>query len=201
MDHHARADAAYGQYFDAEAKYAYFMAGVAIALTGYLGQDLEPVLVVWSPAALEALAVLLFLASAFCGLKRIEKIPADLRLEADRLWQGGHVADLRGAALGLGVVKDRGRPISGAEAHALAEVTDRLLDELDSRVNLLTKQTLLWSRARDYLLLAGLVALAISRIWTGSTGVDQEPTSRQSAVRGAPARVVAEMPYSYRSLS
>lgn len=162
-----KAHAAYGWALEADAKYNYFMAGVATALTGYLGQNLEPVFSAWSPAALEALAVLLFLASAICGLKRLEKFPHLLRVQFQRLWTQSMLFAFQEATRGEKVISHLGTPTSFEETLLAASMTKESLDkakELEQQVAAVVPR---WATARDYLLFAGLAALVASRVWGG----------------------------------
>lgn len=168
MDKDEQAQSALEWAVEADAKFAYFMAGVATALTGYLGQDLEPVVTVWSPAAAEACAVFLFLASAICGLKRLEKIPHLHRLQARRLWEVAH----RSPA-------ERDEAWAG-ETEKIAKIM-----KIEGRV---TKSIPRWALARDYLLFAGLLALVISRVWAGYSP-DTSTAARESHPGSAPASV------------
>jgi hypothetical protein len=60
-------------------RFDYFVLAVAIALCAYVGQTISPEKLGWSAYTMEAISVVILVASAFCGFKRIEK---QVRLDA-----------------------------------------------------------------------------------------------------------------------
>ena len=54
-------------------RFDYFVLSVVIALCAYVGQTIKPEKLGWSPYTIEALSVVLLVASAFCGFRRVQK--------------------------------------------------------------------------------------------------------------------------------
>lgn len=54
-------------------RFDYFVLGVAIALCAYVGQTISPEKLGWSAYTMQAISVVILVASAFCGFRRIEK--------------------------------------------------------------------------------------------------------------------------------
>jgi len=159
--------AAYGWYYEADAKYSYFVAGVAIALTGYLGQDLKPVAKLFAPAACETLAVVAFLVSSVCALERLKVIPDMLFLQAKVLHYEDDLAHFRAGGRGAKSVSLRGMPLPAAVAGELADTTSEHVKDLEKRSEAVERRLRRWTRARDFTLILGLLVLVFARIRAG----------------------------------
>jgi hypothetical protein len=64
---------AVGRAHEGGRRFDYFVLSVVIALCAYLGQTIKPEKLGSSPYTIEALSVVILVASAFCGFRRLQK--------------------------------------------------------------------------------------------------------------------------------
>lgn len=166
-----RTNQMYGWWKDAAEKYDYFMAGVCLAITSYLGQNLAPAALGFNGSTLEVVAVLVFAAASFCALKRIQTTAHLLRLQLS----GAEEAEKHGRA--LEAIQHEG-PVLGDRTGKLIPRTDleqRSTAHAQRReiVDTQSKKSLgLASRyfaARDNLLIIGIVLVVIARVWAAQS--------------------------------
>jgi hypothetical protein len=148
-------------------RFDYFMAGLCAAIVGYLAQTFRPTTIGLDPASGELLALLVFLAAAICAFKRLESAAHAVRVNAGMLYN----QEMRGALTAAGA---GGAPIlneSTGEYYSLEEIGLRV--EMHAEMATKARKTFnstaesaeIWSRARNWLLLVGVLLLIGSRIW------------------------------------
>jgi len=160
-----RSDRVHAQYLEALQKFDYFVAGLSLALVGYLGQAFQPTEIGWNSATIELLSIVLLLISAISGLKRIETNVTLLGVSHLRLYAQEVAGTAASAAAtgGAAVNTSTGDFLSpdqlardAQEHHAGAEIAKKKLDEL-------TTKTMRWYRVRNTCLIGGLGLLVIAR--------------------------------------
>src|SRR6187455_2199979 len=147
---------AYSLHAEASQKFDYFVAGVAIALVGYLGSRFEPQPIGWNARTIEMAAIVLLLVSAFCGLKRIETTVRLFAVQFSRLETSESAAAYNRAALGgrpgvdtvTGELVTPALAVERARPHAAgAEAAQGVLDRRATNSQR-------WYLVRDWLLVA-----------------------------------------------
>jgi len=150
-------------------KFDYFVTGVAIALVGWFGGREGPLVIAEPAGAAYVLALACLLVAALAGLKRIESTTTSVRLNALALL-GEETASLRRRAARSGGVLvdevtgkqiDRNTILKGAQGQQEHAQHARALLEKEG-----TKGQK-WYRARDLLLIAGLLLLIVGRLLDG----------------------------------
>lgn len=161
-----RSDAVWDAWRDSSDKFDYFVTGLALALVGYLGADLEPVRLGLNSATVEVASVLSFLGAAITGLLRIETNVSVLGATQRRVYLEEMAGSMTDAALkpGTHLNTATGEVMTAATAslraqaatQAAGKVGEKLETEADRSEHLYT--------ARTWLLSGGLVLLIVSRI-------------------------------------
>ena len=164
-----RSDRIYLTYLEASQKFDYFVAGVGLALVGYLGARFEAVPIGWNPSTIELGAIAALLASAVAGLKRIETNVTLLGVMHKRLYEEEAAGALTGAAGGggPGLNKATGEVLSLAELLYKAKYHEVGAEVIAETLRELARWSVFWYRARNTLLLLGLGLLVLGRIAIG----------------------------------
>jgi hypothetical protein len=161
-----RSDQVYFRYLATAEKFDYFVLGIAVALVGYLGADLEVSKLGLSTSGLEAIAAGLFLVASISGFMRLEANISLLKVMHRRLYSEESVGALADAAssgkrvlnTSTGVALN---PMEAARKHlwhrAGVEVTEDMLDSIQASSSF-------WYSARNGALLLGLLLLLISKV-------------------------------------
>jgi hypothetical protein len=142
------------------------MAGLAAALTGYIAQSFNPTgFEPFSAASVEALAIVVLVASVASGVKRISLSNHLLQVGQKKIEQTEHLATLQTARETAAPVQIRGVGTLSPE-----QADDMLgqFQEMKSRANMLErklrKRAVLAARLRDIFLLAGFLLLVLARL-------------------------------------
>lgn len=156
---------AYAHWLQATEKYDYFIAGLAAALAGYVGQNLPPVRLGLNAGTVETLAVACFIASLVCAAKRIETTAHLLRLQSEGITLAEEQRQTEGDTIVIDAkTREPLSPVVVAERlqklRDLREALERVTGRVKPRVSSL-------ATARDLLLVAGLLVLVLARVWSG----------------------------------
>lgn len=161
-----RSEAAWHAWRESSDKFDYFVTGIALALVGYLGSELEPVRLGWNGSTLEVASVILFLGSAIAGLRRIETNVLLVGLMQRQLSHQERAGALTDAGLKAGLFINRatGEVFTGTQAQAGAQASTELADELTPKLKREAGRSERLYRWRNWLLVGGIVALIASRL-------------------------------------
>lgn len=161
-----RSDTVYGYWREASEKFDYFVTGLALALVGYLGADMNSVRIGVTPEGMQAIAAVLLLLSAGAGLKRLEVSVAIYKIMHMRLYSEESAGAIGAAAAGGGTLYNASTGAYVSPEHAAyqyhyhragVQVTK---EQLDGLVASATR----WYSVRNGFLMAGLVVLVSSRV-------------------------------------
>lgn len=153
----------------AEEKYDYFLASVAAAIAAYLGQNFAPKTIrLFSPAALEALSVLLFIGAFVAAIRRIERTKSLLEVNQRFLRISEEIGELTHAALGppaLYLNRSSGELLSATSARGQVSDLENLRNALRQQVDDVGLKGARWTQVRDALLILAFASLISSRLW------------------------------------
>jgi hypothetical protein len=161
-----RSDSIYVQYLGSVQKFDYFVAGVSLALMGFLGSRFQASRIGWNPATIELSSLLTLLVSAIAGLKRIESQFTLLAMMHRRLHEEEAAGSLAkasqagGAALNesTGEILSYSQLVFGSQYHRIgAQVIKERLDKLANRSGE-------WYRVRNVTLILGVALLILARL-------------------------------------
>lgn len=164
---HERSDFAWQVSTEAAQKFDYFMVGLAAALAGYLGQQLELSPVGLNASTLELLAVLLFGCSMVAGVWRLESTVTAISGNHLRLHGSEATGALVKAARQGGTLlnEETGEIYSASQALARARAYKQAGDALDERTERFRSRAHRAYRWRNWFLYAGMLSLVASRLW------------------------------------
>ena len=153
----------------AATNFDYFMAGLCTALLGYLIPTLKPSSLGWNPATLEVSGVVLLLGASLSALKRLEGTVAVMNLNAKMLYHQEMAGSLVDASMMTGPLLNQstGEVFTPENAGVRASNHLRLAEEDREQVYKESDSTLVWYQRRNWLLMASLVLLLVSRVWSG----------------------------------
>lgn len=163
----SRSDRLYEIGREAGEKYDYFMAGLAAALTAYLGENFNPSRASWLVAdVLEALAILILIASVAAGIKRIAIANRLLRVSHAKI---GHMERIEVLQKGLaepeGVIRIPGLAnLQPGVAEQLLSKSERMRSESQDLQEKLMKHVMMSGHLRDRFLLSGFLVLLVARL-------------------------------------
>jgi hypothetical protein len=164
-----RSDKVFEMGREAGDKYDYFMAGLAGALAGYVGEQFHPTHLVWlSPAALEAAAVLSLIISLIAGAKRIETAAHVLRLNYTVIHTSETIGKLSDVAHQSGETFlniETGDILDSAGAREVIPDYERLRKHAQEELRRAGDRASHQAITRDVFLVLGLCALLASRLW------------------------------------
>ena len=157
-------------YYQGLQRFEYFIVGVSLVLSAYVGYTLHPEkLTFLSAYTIEVVSLALLILSAGVGLKRIESLVQISRLDGqllDAIEKRGAVMTAKPFAEGLIIVKYPGRLLtSEAAANWVRELNDKiqvlhhLIEKKTTRAGSLYK----W---RNRVLLFGFCGLVLSKVLT-----------------------------------
>ncbi len=157
-------------YYQGLQRFEYFIVGVSLALCAYVGYTLRPEkLTFLSAYTIEVFSLGLLILSAGVGLKRIESIVQNIRLNGqllDAIEKRGAIMTTRPDAEGVIVVKYPGRLLTNeAAANWVRELNDkiRVLHHLIETETIRAEKLYKW---RNRLLLTGFCGLVLSKVLT-----------------------------------
>lgn len=157
---------AYSDYLEASQRFDYFLAGVSIALVGYLGSRFTPTPIGWNASTVELAALISLLASAFSGLKRVQTLVHLLKLTQQHIREVDSAAAFTEAATAGQTAIDyaarqalsvRDLSVRGETHRGNAESYKKLQQDM----GVLSGR---WSLFRDRLLVLGLSLLILARL-------------------------------------
>lgn len=159
----------YELWIDAAQKFDYFVTGVCLAIVGYLASNFRLGPLALNSDTLQLLAALAILASAWCGLKRIQKTATLLGVSSQRVFSEEVSADLeRGAIEGkLATNRVTGAVLTPDAAFAKAAQHQSAAQGLSHEERKLIVSARPWYSWRDRLLLAGFAGLLLSKVLAG----------------------------------
>lgn len=159
--HHAATQAA--------TNFDYFMAGLCTALLGYLIPTLKPGPLGWNPGTLEVGSVVLLLGASLSALKRLENTVLVLNLNAKMLYHQEMAGSLVDGSMGVNLLLNQstGEMFSPKEAGLRASEHSRLGEAARELAYKAADSTLIWYQLRNWLFMASLVLLLVSRVWSG----------------------------------
>ena len=160
-----RSDQVHAQYVEAIQKYDYFVAGVSLALVGYLGRAFQPAHIGWNAATVELLSIVALLVSAISGLKRVETNVTLLATSHRRLYEQEAAGATASAAAsgGMAINRSTGDVSSPAQLAQDAQSHYTFAQVADEACERLKTKTGRWYRVRNRSLWAGLVLLVLAR--------------------------------------
>jgi hypothetical protein len=157
-------------YYQGLQRFEYFIVGVSLALCAYVGYTLRPEkLTFLSAYTIEVFSLWLLILSAGVGLKRIESLVQNSRLNGqllDAIEKRGAIMTTRPDAEGVIVVKYPGRLLTNeAAANWVRELNDkiRVLHHLIETETIRAEKLYKW---RNRLLLTGFCGLVLSKVLT-----------------------------------
>lgn len=161
-----RSDTLYDAWLSGTQKFDYFVAGVALALVGYLGATFRLSTTFTTLQVLEAAALVMLLGAAYAGLKRIEKTIAVVGSNYRSLRDLEGAGALTSAAMRGGAVHNQ----STGEILGPDEIMQRLYahkvgaDAARETTKELADSSGFWYRVRNKLLIGGLIVLVAARL-------------------------------------
>jgi len=163
-----RSDQVYAYYLEASQKFDYFVAGVSLAIVGYLGSTIQPARISLNASSLELFSLVLILVSAYCGIKRIEAAVVFLGLMHRRLYTEEAAGTMVGAS-SRGTVdminESTGEVLSAAEAMWRAAAYGKARKEVKERLTERAASSGRWYLWRNGLLFGGLAGVIAARIF------------------------------------
>ena len=161
-----RSDKVYDSWLQASQKFDYFVAGVCLALVGYLANAFDPAPVGMNASTLELAGVLSILLAAFAAFRRIEAHIRMLRLMHQRLFRQEAAGALTSAAASGGTLinKSTGDIFSAEEALKLARNHSEIANIADEFIDKRKGAVEFWYAARNWLLMLGLLALVAAKV-------------------------------------
>lgn len=161
-----RSDKVYESWLQASQKFDYFVAGVCLALVGYLANAFNPAPVGANASTLELGGVLSILLAAFAAFRRIEAHIRMLRLMHQRLFRQEAAGALTSAAAtGESLInKSTGDIFSAEHALELARSHSEIANNADELIEKRKGAVEFWYVARNWLLLFGLLALVAAKV-------------------------------------
>lgn len=160
---------AFEHYREAEQKFEYFLAGVSVAVCGYIGQTLKPERFALSPYSLEIVALLVIAASVVIGFRRMENYVLSRQLNHDALHNReilGHLSGFVSGDLVPPFTTDYGEYFASAEA-----VTNKMIEAKrvvlarEKQMQDVAARLVSLYRWRNRLLLVGFLLLVGAKAW------------------------------------
>jgi hypothetical protein len=160
----------FGYYREGLQRFEFFLVGVSLALSAYIGLTLHPEkLRFLSPYTIELISLALFIVSAGMGLKRIESLVKVSRLNGELL----DSIEKRGAVMvskpnfeGLIVIENPGRLLTMEAAADWVTVLNEKIPVVHHMIEKETTRAEGLYKLRNRLLLIGFCGLVLSKILT-----------------------------------
>jgi hypothetical protein len=162
-----RSDKVYETYQQAVQKFDYFVLGVTGALCAYISQVYKPAQIGLNPGTLELLALLLLVASAVAGFRRVENTTQVTSLNHQYLRAQEERGILTSMTNGGNLINESTGDILSPNmvAHKIQEAT-KAIPALRLRIeNAQNEASRLYS-VRNGLLFAGFSALVAAKVWS-----------------------------------
>ena len=159
-------DNAYSNYLEASQRFDYFVAGISIAIVGYLGSRFTATPIGWNASTVELASLISLLASAFSGLKRVQTIVYLLKSTQQHIREVDSAAAFTEAATAGQTAIDyaAGQALSARDLAVRGEThrgNAESYKKLQQDLGVLTSR---WSLFRDRLLIFGLSLLILARL-------------------------------------
>lgn len=163
-----RSDKLHAEWRAATEKFDYFILGVTCALSAFIGQGYRPERLGLNPAALELVALLVFVLAVVAGFRRIEKTLLVTVLNSRELHafeaRGGMVAKMQsGQTL---INEATGQFFSSEQAAARVVELTKTIKETQPVLEAAKSAAYRHYRLRNSLLLLGFLLLLSARIWS-----------------------------------
>lgn len=162
-----RANRAYELWRDAAEKFDYFMAGVSVAIVGYIAPTLQFSKLGLNPSSLELFSMLVLIGSVGAAFKRIESTVHLQRVAVARLEKLESVQRLS-TAIRNGIPaadSETSAIMDGAEVSALLGNRQATLKDAHEQEKKVRKWAVRWSSLRHYLFVVGFLFLVAARVW------------------------------------
>lgn len=154
----------FAHHVEATEKFDYFICGVTGAIFAYVVQHYTPSKLAFSPSVLEPVGLVLLVAAFFVGLKRIEVLVSSRRGNY-LIAQAGEQANAALKAQFSNDIPIRGGTVVSAEsAEAQRHRAIKEREALEKKMDVVSKKGMLLYRWRNYLLMAGFIALLAAKI-------------------------------------
>lgn len=161
MSNNERSDRTYWSWLESATKFDYFVTGLAFALVGYLGADLE---VGVGLGLLEPIAAVLLLGSGVAGLKRIETTLQVLKFMHRRLAEEESAGALMGAGPGTLLNHSTGEVLSPEEVRQKYVMHRAGVEVIGEKLERESDRSGFWYNVRNGLLVLGLLCLIASKV-------------------------------------
>lgn len=162
---HERSDSVYFAWQEANAKFDYFLAGVAAALVAYVGEQLEISSLGMNQPTLELASVAVFCAAFYCGVKRIESTTTLQKLNAQRLFDAEASIVKTKAADENRLQMQAGTDLlyTPDALRAMAREHRERVDNVEAKFDEVQKSSYRWYRWRNRLMLGGFAVLVLAK--------------------------------------
>ena len=156
---------------EAAQKYDYFLTGLCAALAGFIAQGFQGSRIGFNPGTAELVALLCLIGAVASGLRRIE---STVELQGQnqlllRLHEEADVLNRAAAQEPRPRVLETNEPVSEVTLREAASSKREVGETLERDLKDLQARSSSWYAARTRLLLAGLLLLAVSRVWKAYT--------------------------------
>jgi hypothetical protein len=173
-----RSDHLYDQWLEGSQKFDYFVAGVTLALIGYLSSASSATITLgWNVGTLHLVSLAVLLLAAVCSVKHLEAVVTTLGAMHYRVHLEESFRQLTEAAVAGGphVNVSTGDVLTGPDLSKRTEELSQRAAATTEHQDKWIARTTLWYRCRNWLLIAGLSLLVLGRWLAAAQATLRQP--------------------------
>jgi hypothetical protein len=159
-----RSVTAYEQWHGAAQQFDYFVAALTGAICAYVAQNLKPQRISFSSYALELLALIILIASAYFGFRRIESNVLVAHQTHARLEVEEHLAALRASYRGNPVTDQLGKVLQPEQAEHMIKRFGEIIGDISNEQREYANRSGEFYKWRNRCLYIGFCGVVLARL-------------------------------------